>query len=59
MLFANRLLVVYDGLEMEASACRLRVTITLLQLEAGDVVAVSLFSSLSLFLFLEIFSCYT
>lgn len=39
--FANRMLRVYEGLQSEASLCRLMTTITLLQLEGGDVVAVS------------------
>ncbi|CAE7644465.1 snpC, partial [Symbiodinium microadriaticum] len=37
--FAARMLRVYEGLESEASLCRMMVTITILQLELGDVVA--------------------
>jgi hypothetical protein len=40
LAFANRMLRIYEGLEAEASVCRMMVTITLLQLEGGDVVAV-------------------
>jgi hypothetical protein len=39
--YANRLLRVYEGLDMPVSGCRMRVTITILQLETGDVIAVS------------------
>eukprot|EP00602_Paraphysomonas_sp_CaronLab_P001215 CAMPEP_0185020322 /NCGR_PEP_ID=MMETSP1103-20130426/2920_1 /TAXON_ID=36769 /ORGANISM="Paraphysomonas bandaiensis, Strain Caron Lab Isolate" /LENGTH=403 /DNA_ID=CAMNT_0027551151 /DNA_START=12 /DNA_END=1223 /DNA_ORIENTATION=+ len=37
--FANRMLRLYDGLDSEASLCRMMVTVTILQLETGDVVA--------------------
>ena len=40
LAFANRMIRIYEGLESEASESRMRVTITLLQLELGDVVAV-------------------
>lgn len=39
LAFANRMIRIYEGLESEASESRMRVTITLLQLELGDVVA--------------------
>jgi len=39
--FCNRMIRVFSGLEAEASKCRLFLTVTLLQLELGDVVAVS------------------
>jgi hypothetical protein len=39
--FAGRMIRVFSGLEAEASKCRMILTVTLLQLEMGDVVAVS------------------
>lgn len=39
--FCNRMIRIYTGLEAEASKCRMILTITLLQLELGDVVGVS------------------
>lgn len=36
--FCNRMIRIFTGLEAEASKCRMMLTITLLQLELGDVV---------------------
>jgi hypothetical protein len=41
--FAEHMRKLFAGMELEASKTRIMATITLLQLEAGDYVAVSLF----------------
>ena len=38
--FCHRMVKMYAGLGLDASKCRMLLTITLLQLEIGDVVAV-------------------